>query len=177
MAVVVSSALFADEPQQFAAISTNISLESGTGYFVLSDGSFWKAIPFIKRMRGPLEWWNDVRLVPEQYVTLPKEWPVGLEIAIYSRAWILDVNEENASNQDAIRRCTHLLMNSRTGQFLFAIPFDPASGLAEFYYDVYNEAYKKGHDEGYGSGYSIGYGNGSYNGYAEGYEAATDVNE
>ncbi len=163
-AMAVSAVLFAEQPQQFEALSANISLENETGYFILSDGSFWKAIPYIQRWRDPLEWWNDVRLVPKEYETQPKKWAIGSEITVYSRGGLMHICDENASNQEAIRQCTHLLMNMHTGQVLFAIPYDPARGLEEFYHDVYNEAYEKGH--------AWGYSNGNSKGYSEGYRAA-----
>jgi hypothetical protein len=123
-------------------------------YFTLSDGSCWKAFPFTKRWRSPLEWWRGVNLeVPEAYECLPNDWVVGADIEAYPKYDALSVDETHASNAEELKRCTHLLVNRHTRQILFAVALQPGDCLKQ----VFDEAYQQGLAKGQVSGYSDGY--------------------
>ncbi len=127
-----------------------------TGYFVLSDGSLWKAIPFATRYRSLSEWWNDVQLVPENYECVPNDWMIGSQVEVYSKYGNLNINQSDASNEYALRQCTHLLVNSHTGQVLFAAALNPAEGIMRLFTEAKAEGYSSGHSSGYLQGYSLG---------------------
>jgi hypothetical protein len=169
---------YASPPTTIANLNSKVILQNTTGYFVLSDHSCWKVMGFAKRMRSFNEWWNDVQLVPKNYECVPNDWYLGTQIEVYSKYDNLEVNEADASNQEALKQTTHLLVNTRTGQVLFAIAMEPAECLAQLYADSYNEGYDKGYYQGYtkssesaNASYEYGYSNGYRSGYAEGYQA------
>ena len=66
-----------NEPERVAPISAKAILQNSNGYFVLADGTLWKAIGFSKRWRTLTEWWNNVQLVPENYECVPNDWFLG----------------------------------------------------------------------------------------------------
>jgi hypothetical protein len=163
-----SSLMFADKYEKVETLSSKVVLQSGNGYFVFSDQSHWKAIGFSKRWRTLTEWWNDVQLVPENYECLPKDWQEGTAIEVYSKYGNLTVSEANASNVEELKQCTHLLVNTRTGQVLFAIALEPSNCLPMLFHEAKNEGYQAG----YSQGYFIGHSNGYSTGYAAGRAAA-----
>lgn len=172
-------ATYADQLQKVETLSAKVVLQNAEGYFVLSDGSLWKAIGFVKRWRSLSEWWNDAQLAPKCFECVPNDWYLGAQIAIDSKYGNLGVNEANASNQEILKRCTHVMTNLQTGQVLFAIALHPAEGLVELFNDAHTDGYSKGYTKGrcdsfanasesYNSGHSEGY----KAGYREGYQAA-----
>lgn len=169
LTIISCSTVFANFPEKIETLSTKIILENTNGYFVLSDGSCWKAIGFSKRWRSLSEWWNNVQLVPENYECVPNDWFVGTEIEAYSKYGNLEVSEADASNQEHLKQCTHLLVNRRTGQVLFATALPTSLCIAE----VFNEAKAEGYNKGYNAGRAKGYENANEiynNGYSEGYK-------
>jgi len=179
IAVVSGLTLYAGEPERVDTLSTKVILQNTNGYFVFSDGSCWKAVGFSKRWRSLSEWWNGVQLVPKNYECLPNDWYVGTQIEVYSKYGNLEVDEANASNQEELKQCTHLLFNTRTGQVLFAIALHPADCMVQLFKEAYDEGYGKGFDQGrmesyknateiYNRGHTDGY----KLGYTEGFKAA-----
>jgi hypothetical protein len=137
-------------------LSSKIILPSTNGYFVLSDRSCWKVVGFSKRWRTFSEWWNSVQLIaPECYECLPNDWYVGTQIEVHSKLDRLNVSEADASNQEILRQCTHLLVNSHTGKVLFAISMEPGECMLE----VFHEGFKLGHNQGIAEGRLQGYQN------------------
>lgn len=164
------SLLFAETrtvPEKSEALGAKVILKNGDGYFVLSDNSCWKAIYFSKRWRSVSEWWNDVKLIPENYECTPNDWTLGTPLELYPKWENLEVDEANAANQETLKQCTHLLVNSRTGQVLFAIALQPAECMIQ----LYNDAYKDGYNNAYDDGYNAGHRDGHKVGYREGYNA------
>lgn len=178
LAVVVvlgCSFAHAGQPEQVEALSAKVILENANGYYALSDGSCWKAIGFSKRWRSLSEWWNNVEIVPKNYECVPNDWFLGTQIEIYAKYGNLNVNEADASNQDELKQCTHLLVNRRTGQVLFAISLHPADCIVQLYteakQDGYNQGYSKGRLANYQNATEI-YNEGYKAGYTKGYKAA-----
>jgi hypothetical protein len=144
-----------------ANLEGGISMNGHNGYFVLTDGTFWKVYGYVTRYRTPFEWWNGASLdVPEQFNCAPKDWYAGSEIECYPRSGVNFVDDSNASNQDELKQCTHVLINSKTGQVLFGIKMSPLTCL--------NLIYAEGENHGYNKGYSVGYNTGYNNGYSAG---------
>jgi hypothetical protein len=179
IAVFSCSVFCASEPEKIETISCKVILESSNGYFVLSDRSCWKVMGFWKRWRSLGEWWNGVELVPKNYECLPNDWYLGTQIQVYSKYDNLEVDEANASNQEALKQCTHLLVNTRTGQVLFAIALEPSTCMVQLFNEANNEGYNRGYNEGrlkchqnandiYKNGHADGY----KAGYTEGFKAA-----
>lgn len=179
IAICSVSTTYANTPERTAPLAAKVILQSKEGYFGLSDGSCWKTIGFSKRWRSLSEWWNNVRIVPENYECVPNDWVVGAQVDAYPKYGNLMINEADASNQEALKQCTHLLVNSRTGQVLFAIPVHPADCLVQVFKEGREEGYSSGLTQGrldsynnahdiYDSGHAAGY----KVGYAEGYQAS-----
>ncbi len=172
LALFCCSLIHANRPERIESLSCKVIMENTNGYFVLSDRSCWKAITFLKRWRSINEWWNGAELIPKNYECVPNNWFLGSTIEVFSKYGNLEVNEENASNVDEIRRCTHLLRNPQTGQIIFAIALEPAECLSLLYCDASEESYSKGYqagrlasyhnsteiyNQGYNDGYNAGY--------------------
>lgn len=176
--VVCCFSAYAGEPEKIETLSTKVIMQSTNGYFLFSDGSCWKVMNFQKRWRSPGEWWNNIQLVPQNYECLPNDWVLGSEIAIYPKYQNMEVNLDNASNLEALKQCTHLLFNRRTGQVLFATSLHPSECITQ----VFNDANKEGYETGYNKGrlasyqnsaevYEQGHKDGYKKGYTEGYRA------
>lgn len=163
---------YADSPERVEMLSAKAILGNTNGYFVLTDKSCWKAIGFSKRWRTVGEWWNNVQLVPQNYECVPNDWYLGAQIEVYSKYGNLEVNEANASNQDVLKNCTHLLFNKLTGQVLFAVALEPAECIVQLFRDAHEDGYQTGFAEGrsksnqatqdvlnksYSDGYKAGY--------------------
>jgi len=177
--ILSCSVICAEKPEKVETLSSKVICQNTNGYFVLSDGSCWKAISFSKRWRSLSEWWNSVQLVPANYECVPNDWYLGTQIEAYRKYGNLEVDESNASNQELLKQCTHLLVNSRTGQVLFAIALHPAECIVQLFTEAHEDGYNKGLYEGrlknyqnssdsYKSGYSEGY----KDGYVKGFQAA-----
>lgn len=165
IAALFCAQVFAYEPGIVKTLSAKATLKNTQGFFVLSDGSCWKVIPFEKRWRSFSEWWEGIELnVPEDYECLPKDWNLGAEIEVYPKSFATDVDEYDAYNQKALKQCTHLLCNRNSEEVLFAIEFAPWSFMAM----VFNNAYSEGHDVGWKKGHNAGYSEGYQNGYNQG---------
>ena len=161
-------------------LNAKISLNGQEGYFVLSDQSCWKVISFEKRWRTISEWWNNAELITDEYLSGPDEWFQGADIQVHSKVDFLHVNEANASNQNVLKQCTHMLVNASNGKILFAISLQPADCLAHLYQDAHKMGYNKGYNDGYyekrenateirNQGYKEGYNKGYEHGYADGF--------
>jgi len=183
-ALISCTVLHADYPEKVETLSSKVILQNTSGYFVLSDGTCLKAIPFSKRWRSLKEWWRNVQLVPKNYECVPNDWYLGSQIEVYSKYENLEVSEANASNQEDLKQCTHLLFNTRTGQVLFAIAMHPAECVVQ----IYNDSYKDGYTDGYTEGrmekhknatdiYNAGFADDQKAGYTEGYQAALKEKE
>ncbi len=173
IAILSCSFISADQPEKVEALSSKVILESADGYFVLSDGSYWKVVQFVKRWRTPSEWWNNIALVPKNYECTPSDWFLGSQIEVFSKQeTTLTVDEMNASNHETLKKCTHILWNARTDQGLFAIALDPADCIVQLHNDARSEGYNKGlrdglqkssknsseaYDKGYTDGYNAGF--------------------
>ena len=179
VAVLSCSMMHAHGPERIETLSSKVILENTNGYYVLSDRSCWKVITFSKRWRSLNEWWNGVELIPKNYECAPNDWYLGSTIEVFSKYGNLEVDEANASNQDDLRQCTHLLHNTRTGQVMFAIALEPAECILQLYseanVDGYNRGYTQGRLASYQNAndiYQSGYADGYKVGYGEGYQAA-----
>jgi hypothetical protein len=139
------------------AIAAKIVPEESRGYFIFSDGTFWKVSSFIKRWRTPLEWISgDDIYVPENYVCSVQDWSFADEFEAYPKYGNIRVNESDASNEEDLKKHSHVLVNIRTGKTLFGTPIHPADFLVQIYDEGYNEGYGIGYSRGYNSGYSAG---------------------
>jgi flagellar biosynthesis/type III secretory pathway protein FliH len=177
---IISFSSFADTPEKIEKLTSKVIMQNSEGYFVLSDGSSWKVIGFSKRWRSLSEWWNNIQLTPESYNCLPGDWELGSQIEVFSKSNTLSpVDEANASNQEALKECTYLLINSATKQILFGIPLEPEACITrlakESHEEGYNLGYKLGYNKAttdcsskYNEGYSDGYTKGKNEGYAKG---------
>jgi hypothetical protein len=180
IAVVLScSAVHANDVEKIETLSSKVILQNTDGYFVFSDGSCWKVIGFSARWRSLSEWWNNIQLVPANYGCVPNDWFLGTHIEVYPKRHALQVDEADASNHAALKQCTHLLVNTRTEQVLFAIALTPAECIVQ----LSKEMHKDGYDQGFHKGrldtytnamniYNDGYAAGCKIGYTEGYQAA-----
>ncbi|MGD2169559.1 MAG: hypothetical protein PVI40_04905 [Chlamydiota bacterium] len=183
VAIISCSAIYANQPERVETLSAKIIKKNKEGYFVLADGSYWKAIGFSKRWRSLSEWWNNVELAPEQYDCVPDDWYLGSLIEVYPKYGNLEISEADASNQEIIKQCTNLLVNNRTGQVLFAIELSPEECLVRLFEEARNEGYDEGYIEGTkknyknsAESYNRGHAEGYRVGYTEGYQAAINEN-
>lgn len=179
IALISFSAIFAAPAAavRVEKLTSKVILQNTQGYFVLSDASCWKVIGFEKRWRSLSEWWNNVELAPESYNCVPNDWQLGTEIEIYSKYSNLQVPENNASNQDELRQCTHMFFNSRTRQVLFAVALEPEDCIIKLYADAREEGYNLGYSQGKldaSLNYQNGYSDGKYTGYNDGYKDGYD---
>ena len=171
---VACSTLCANPPERTETLSSKIVLSNADAYFVLSDRSCWKAVGFSKRWRSLSEWWNNVQLAPENYECVPNDWFLGAQIDAYPKYGNLDVSEANASNEQTLRQCTHLLVNRATGKTLFAIAMEPAECMMQLFRDAQREGYDQGYEQGRRQGYQNSteiYNQGHAAGYQSGYTA------
>lgn len=175
-ALLLNSALaFADNqhaPERIETLSAKVILQSTNGYFVFSDRSCWKAVAFSKRWRSLSEWWNGVELAPEKYDCVPDNWVLGTEIEVYSKFGNMDVDDANAANQELLKQCTHLLLNKRTGQVLFAIKMEPTECIISLHKEAYQDGYAQGYAQGQSGSYTRGRDDGYRAGYTAGFQAA-----
>ncbi len=175
------SSAYTVTPERIEPLSAKVILANKEGYFALADGTCWKAIGFQTRYRSLSEWWNSVELVPKEYECIPNDWFLATEVEVYSKYGNLNIKESDASNEEALKQCTHLLVNQRTGQVLFAIALHPADCLVQLSNEVYKDGFNKGTqsvvksnknqaDENYRIGYQVGY----ELGFAEGIKSAKE---
>jgi hypothetical protein len=128
------------------------------GYFIFSDGTYWKVSSFVKRWRSPLEWITGSEIpVPENYLCTIDVWSFGEEFEAYPKYGNSRVNEEDASNAVIIKNHSHILVNKRTEKVLFATPLHPADWASQVQQEGYNKGYSAGYSAGYSSGYNVGY--------------------
>lgn len=170
-----SAAHAANAPERVSVLSAKVVMQNSNGYFALADGSCWKAVPFSKRWRTLSEWWNNVQLVPKEYECVPNDWFLGTQINIYPKYGNLAVNLDDASNVEDLKQCTHLFLNTRTGQILFAIALHPADCIVQLFNDAHKDGYNKGYSEGRLKSYQNStevYNEGYRSGYLEGYKSA-----
>lgn len=174
LAIVPISFLKAVPVDNTGVIMGKVHTEGNKGYFILSDGTFWKAFSFTTRSRGPLEWLTGVELiVPDSYKCGLSEWVLGTEVDACPKYFTLTVDESNASNQEDLKTCSHLLINKKSGKMLFAVPLHPVDCMDQIFQDGHTQGYAEGHTKGYNSGYSLGYSLG----YSAGESAAQTHNE
>lgn len=169
-------------PEFVEILSSKVVLQNSDGYFALSNGTCWKVISFSPRWRSVSEWWNNVQIIPDNYKSKPIDWLDGTQIEIYPVYGNSGVDLDNASNQESLKQCTNLLLNTRTGQVLFAMPLHPAQCIIELATNVYKdghargliegrsqqfknaeESYDRGFEEGFKKGYAEGFSNGHRN--------------
>lgn len=163
LSLLLFASAYAGEP--FGYITGKIVPLENKGYWIFSDGSFWQVTTFVKRWRSPLEWVSGVELyVPDEYLSNLTDWSLGDEFEEYPKYGNSRIDESAASNQDDLKKCTHILVNSRTGKILFATALHPS----DFILEVFNEGHGIGYFKGYNSGYDWGYSSG---------RAATNINE
>lgn len=166
--IAFAASVCATEATNVGSIAGKVVLESGKGYFLLSDGTFWKVYPFVKRWRTLFEWIKGTELaIPDNYEGLPADWTLSAEVEAYPKYGNLSIDEANASNEDDLKKCTHLLFNRGTGQILFAILLHPADFMIQIFNDGVSEGASNGYSKGYSSGYSAGYNVGYSTGYSD----------
>ncbi len=149
-------------PEIIDSLSSKVSIRDSHGYFVLADGSCWKTVPFTPRWRSLNEWWNDVKLAPDYYLTKLDDWHTGTLIEVYSKLDHLEIDESDAADPALFKQCSHLLFNTRTRQVLFATELHPAKCVVQVY------------TEGETIGYQSGYQQGRNEGRAQGQQAAAE---
>ena len=185
MSFFFCSVIFAQPADRVERLTSKVILQNTEGYFVLSDGSCWKVIGFSTRWRTISEWWNNIQLAPGTYNCVPNDWCLGTQIEVYSKFDNLAVSESNASNEEELKKCSHLLFNSITRQVIFAMPLEPERCIVSLFNDARDEGYNLGYAQGvaessykYLKGYNDGYAQGknesSYNyqyDYNDGYSA------
>lgn len=174
-------------------ILAKVCLKNDAGYFFLSNGTFWKIIPFKKRWRTLSEWWNGTEILSKDYQTRVKDWYLGAEVTIHPNQAMQDLIENTSSNVKELEKCTHILVNPNSRKVLFAILLTPGACMG----DIYSNGRYEGDQEGYSRGWNIGFALGcamkgdqerarreSYNrgrqvgydeGYQDGYRNALDV--
>jgi hypothetical protein len=173
-AVLAGSFICAESVERVEALSSKVILQNENGYFVLSDRSCWKVIGYSVRWRNISEWWNGVQLVPENFVCVPNQWQLGAQIEVYSKYGHLTISEKDASNQEDLRQCTHLLVNAQTRQVLFAVALEPASCLVQLFTDAQKDGYNRGFSDGRSASYyndKENYNRGHVDGFNAGYAA------
>lgn len=164
----------ANDSAYVATLCAKVVASDGKGFFILSDGSYWKTVGFVKRTRSIAEWWNNVELAPKNYECVPNDWFIGAQIACFLKSANLTVDESNASNIEELKQCTHLLVNQGNEQILFAVMLDPATCLTQIFNQAYQDGYDKGNRDGRSSGQknnSEQYEKGRSDGYTAGYQA------
>ncbi len=170
--VLSCSFTYIENTEKVETLSSKVILQNTNGYFVLSDRSCWKVLGFSKRWRSISEWWNDVQLVPQNYECVPNDWLLGAQMSIYPKFGHLEVDEANAANRDELKQCTHLLVNMRTGQILFAMALEPADCIIKLFNDAHVDGYNKGLGEGNtqnSQNATRSYNQGRTDGYSAGY--------
>ena len=167
-----------------ATLSEKISANDGSSFFVLSDGSCWRVYGFQIRWRGVVEWFRGVQLItPENCDCKPDDWVRGSDIEAYPRCDGIDMDISDAGNLDALKKCTHILMNTKNEQILFGTPLLTGDCMIDVYNDAKVVGYNRGYSEGFSSGHQIGqwtneeeaYFKGHDDGYEEGYTAGYQV--
>lgn len=153
LAIVCATALFSYE----ATLVAKALPKEEKGYFILSDGTFWKVAPFVKRWRSLSEWWNGQEIaVPEEYNADLKSWNYGDQFAIYPKNEVCRFSESFASNEEELKQTSYALVHVTTGKILFGAPIQPAAFVTQIYDEGYQAGYSSGHSTGYGSGYIAG---------------------
>lgn len=147
--LICAAGLFSNE---MTVIGINLSSET-KGHFILSDGTFWKVAPFIKRWRTVSEWWSGEEIsLPDEYNVDMKLFATGDQFVVYPKQEICKFNESFASNAEDLKKTSHALVHRTTGKILFGAPIQPSVFISE----IFGEGYAKGYDKGYGEGYSLG---------------------
>jgi hypothetical protein len=175
LAALMAQVCTAEQMDENFEMTSKIICSNGEGYFTLADGSFWKVVPFEKRWRTLSEWWNNVDLIPDNYDAKPSDWHPGAKVEILEKASNFDVDEANAGNKDAIRKCTHLLKNKHNDQVLFAISLLPSTYGVEIYSQAFKDGYAKGEVDAASNTYiqrDAAYRRGHSDGYTKGYQEA-----
>ena len=120
------------------------SLDMRELYFLLSDGSYWRITAFIPRWKNLSEWWNSQQIVPDSFECNPKEWPLDSIIQVYAKEEYMQNIENDASNLVELENCTHLLVNTTTGEMVFATALESVDSLGTLAYYTYDRAYVYG---------------------------------
>ena len=167
--LLLCSTLPAIQPEKIDLLSAKAVLSNTDGYYVLSDNTCWRVFSFSKRRRSLREWWNNVQLAPEIFNCAPNDWNVGSQVEVYSKCEFLGIPEENAANKTIIKNCSHVFVNSQTGQVLFGNALETADCIVQVFKEAQRIGYDAGHAAGYDSGHSAGYSEGHTIGYSEGY--------
>ena len=167
--IALSSSLFAMEPERIETLSSKVILKDTNGYFVLSDKSCWKVVPFMKRWRSVMEWWNNEQLVPTNFNCVPSDWYLGAQIAVYPKYQNLEADEANAYNRDTLKQCTHMFVNTASRQVLFAIAMDPAECIIRVFQDAHTDGYQEGYVRGGNNSSTLDRSLGYQEGYSDGY--------
>lgn len=127
-----------------------VFLSESKGYFIFSDGTFWKVATVQKRSRGPLEWLCGTELiVPSEYEWKIDECSLGDLFESFAKNRELPFDESHAANQEELKALSHLFIHQPTEKMVFAKPLHPA--------DFLNELYKDAHDRGFALGYATGH--------------------
>lgn len=156
---------YAVNPENQGILAGKVVIQNPSGYFFLSDGSFWQVYGFVIRSRGFIEWWRGVHLIsPEKCDCLPNDWELGSEIETYSKSESFNIDISDADNLAALKKCTHFLVNIKNGQTLFGTPLLPADCMIKIYNDAYHQGYSNGvswvkflNDNAYSQGFNAGY--------------------
>jgi hypothetical protein len=166
MKKIVLAFIFIATILQAEVIQGSVIGGENTAYWILDDGSFWKVFSFVKRWRGPLEWFRGDDLgVPDSYQTSLDQWVSGTEIAVMSKSEVA-ADFTNASNQEDLRQATHVIVHKHTGHTLFAL----SMSANHFLTSVFNEGKLLGRSESYEKGKQDGFQRGFALGECEGYE-------
>lgn len=129
-------------------LASKVVVHPECGYYVLSDGSMWKVFALHPRWRTLSEWWNSVKIVPEELDCKPDDFYLGVPIKVIQRHGFVKFDETVASNAATLNSCGHIIVNLVSNKGLFAYALKPENAL----FDVYHEGYRTGHAKGYFEG-------------------------
>jgi len=176
--LLFSVSVFADEAEHRGDLSGKVVIQSDFGYFLLSDGSYWKVYSFAIRSRGFFEWIRGIQLLtPENCDCKADDWVLGSSVEAYPKSGTY-IDLSDADNIDALKNCTHFLVNTNTGKILFCIPLLPADCMTQIYQDAARLAFSKGYQAGFSAAESavrLHISNAYNQGFSAGYAAGLSV--
>ena len=127
------------------------------GYFIFTDGSFWKVSSFVTRWRTLREWVSgDELYVPDDYQCTMNAWSFGDIYEVCYKNGNLRVDESHASNESDLKKHSLLMMNPRNKKIFFASQMQPENFIKEIYDLAYDAGYSKGYDYGHSVGLKTG---------------------
>lgn len=163
---LLNASLFASADADEGTLASKVIITDESGFYSLTDGSIWKVFGLRPRWRSISEWWNSVKIVPEDFECVINDFYPGAKLKLIPKNEYEALDISNAANKEALARCSHVLLNSHTGKCVFAVLLRPETAIVE----LYNESYKTGYSSGYQKG-RLSTDVEAYNQYEKGYQA------